>query len=246
VDGESDDRKQARTDLGELLRMISTSSGYLPLDLYFKDRETFLEQKTITHAALWTLFPPGTTIIAHPFVGEPQILTVFSCDSFVKEHQPFGLICFCFDWNGTEFSRVPFEMEIDYWGPDRRSIVELNFYPLKYYTDQHMKVESSANAIEKLKKELVERAKLYVQYCTSPKGKQMYKYHGDAYFHTGRSPFHRTTWEDRQQHRGPDDVLSINGMDSAKSSNEHRSISKKKVYTTSEHFIDIANSALID
>jgi hypothetical protein len=231
VEGEDDERKQARTDLGELLRLISTSSGYLPLDRYFKDRETFLEQKTITHAALWTLFPPGTTIIAQPFLGESQIFTVSSCDGFVKENHTFDLICFCFDWNGTEFGRVPFEMRIPYWGPDRRSIVELPFYPLQYYTDPHMKEGSSVNAIEKLQKELVERAKLFVQYCTSAPGRQMYKYNGDGHFHTGRSLLHRTTGEDIEERRDSDDASSIGR---AKSNNENRYISRKKVYAVSK------------
>jgi hypothetical protein len=235
VEGETDERKQARTDLGELLRMISTSSGYLPLDRYFKDREIFMEQQTITHAALWTLFPPGTSIFAQPFLGETQILTVSSCDSFVKENDTFDLVCFCFDWNGTEFGRVPFEMRIPYWGPDRRSIVELPFYPLQYYTDQHVDEDSSTNAIEKLKEELVERGKLFVQYCTAPKGKQMYKYQGDAHFHTGRSLLHRTTGEGSEQHRESDDASSMNGIGGSKPSNENRYISRKKVCGMLEH-----------
>ncbi|KAH7398262.1 P-loop containing nucleoside triphosphate hydrolase protein [Pyrenochaeta sp. MPI-SDFR-AT-0127] len=230
VEDEPDDEKQARADLNELLRMISTSSGYLPLDRYFQDRNTFIDERTITHAALWTLFPPGTLIVSQLFLDEPQIFTVSSCDGFVMEEQTFDLVCFCFDWNGSEFSRVPFELKVPYWGPDRRSIVELPFYPLQYYTDPDVEDGSPPDrAIENLKEKLIERGKKFVDYCTAAKGKQMFKYKGDAHFHTGRSLIHRSDSPDDDQNRNSDDASIAIGIGGARSRNETRYISRKKI-----------------
>ncbi|KNG47000.1 aaa family atpase [Stemphylium lycopersici] len=230
IEGETEDEQQARTDLRELLNIISTSSGHLPLDRYFKDRATFLEEQTITHAALWTLFPPGTVIIARPFLDEPQVFTVSSCDGFVGERETFELVCFCFDWTGTEFTRVPFEMAIPYWGPDRRSIVELPFYPLQYYTDPSLGENiTSAQAIDHLRSTLISRGHNFVKYCTSEKGKQMFKYVGDAHFHTGRSLLHTAETADSEDSRRSDDSSTSTGIGRAKPGREVRMLSRKKI-----------------
>jgi hypothetical protein len=97
-------------DLAELLNIISTSSGRLAIDRFFK-KKTMENEKPITHNPLWT---PGTLILAHPFLEEPQIFWAKSCDRFVRENVKFGLVCYSFDWNGTEFNRVPIEMSIEY------------------------------------------------------------------------------------------------------------------------------------
>ena len=114
-----------------LLTIISTSSGHLQLDRYFKDRNTFIAEKSITHDALWTLFPPGTLILAYLFLETPQVFSVQSCHGFVSDSENFALTCYSFDWNGSEFSRVPFQMTIESWGDDRKRIIELPFYPLE-------------------------------------------------------------------------------------------------------------------
>lgn len=81
--------------------------------------------------------------MARPFLDQLQIMFVQSSDGFVAENRVFHLVCYCFDWNGYEFNRMPFEMEIPYWGPDRRSIIELPFYPLQYYVDSAAGAEGS-------------------------------------------------------------------------------------------------------
>ncbi|KAE9374033.1 P-loop containing nucleoside triphosphate hydrolase protein [Stipitochalara longipes BDJ] len=188
VEGETEDEKQARTDLAELLKIISTSSGHLQLDRYFKERDTFLAEKSITHGALWTLFPPGTLILANPFLEEPQIFSVQSCDGFVSDDDPFHLVCYSFDWNGFEFNRVAFELTIESWGDDRKSIIELPFYPLDYYEGSSLDVGNGnmiQGAIEKLKNKLIKRGKRYEELCVAEKGKQMFNYDGTAHFQRG-------------------------------------------------------------
>lgn len=233
VEHEPEDEKQARADLNELLRMISTSSGYLPLDRYFQDRNTFTSERSITHAALWTLFPPGTLIVSQQPLDRLQIFTVSSCDGFVMEGQTFDLVCFCFDWDGSEFGRVPFEFKVPYWGPDRRSIVELPFYPLQYYTEPTSEEGIlPGDAIASLKDKLIKRGKKFVDYCTAVKGKQMFKYKGDAHFHTSRSLIHRSDSTEIDQNRNSDDASTVNVIGGSRSRNEPRYISRKKVCTS--------------
>ncbi|RWA11929.1 hypothetical protein EKO27_g3176 [Xylaria grammica] len=182
-EGESDDEVQARNDLKELLRIISTSSGDVRLDRYFKDRKALLSEGTIRHEALWTLFPPGTLIVGQPCHEEPQIFVVESCQKSVRVDQKFGIVCYSFDWNGTVFSRVPFVMEIEQWGRERKSVTSLPFYPLEFHEENGL---SRKESIDTLKKRLVDRGRKFVSFCVAEKGKQMFNYsNGAAYFHRG-------------------------------------------------------------
>jgi len=181
VEGESEDEKQARDDLKELLRIVSTSSGDQQLDQYFKDRKTLLSEGAITHEALWTLFPPGTLILGRPCNDEPQVFFVNSCDRFVSDEDDFEVVCYSFDWNGSEFGRMPFEMAIKDWGGDRKRIAELPFYPLEFYEEAGSDSEQS---IKNLRTALEKRGTQFRNFCRAEKGKQMFNYSdGAAYFH---------------------------------------------------------------
>jgi hypothetical protein len=183
IDDESDEEKQARDDLKELLRIISSSSGDARLDRYFKNRDTFLDERTITHDALWTLFPPGSLVVGRPCHDEHQIFVVDSCDGFVPDDGTFRFVCYIFDWNGSEFRRVPFEMEIDGWGGGRKNVTGLPFYPLEFHKEDGL---SRHDSIEKLRKRLIDRGDRYVSFCQAPRGSQTFNYlEGEAYFHRG-------------------------------------------------------------
>ncbi|KAG9194544.1 hypothetical protein G6011_04579 [Alternaria panax] len=239
VESETPDEKQARVDLGELMRVIFASSGIQALDQYFKERSFFIDEDTISHAALWTLFPPGTLIISHPFLGEPQIFTVDSCDRFVRDVHTFDLVCFSFDWAGTEFTRVPFEMKIRYWGSNRKSITELPFYPLKYYICPDNQDTTSEDGIAQLKERLVARGKKFVELCTADPGKQMFTYSGDAHFHTGQS-FINTGDEEEARHSRQDDESSTTTETDTENRNiEARYVKRKQVDGTT--MVDFAS-----
>jgi hypothetical protein len=232
VEGESEDEQQARTDLAELLNIISTSSGHLQLDRYFQERDTFISENSITHDALWTLFPPGTLILAHPFLEKPQIFSVQSCDGFVSGNEPFDLICYSFDWNGFEFNRVAFEMRIESWGDDRKSIVELPFYPLDYYEESSPNLEDSpaTGAIEGLKNKLINRGKRYEKLCTAEKGKQMFNYEGNAHLQRSGGILQPFSSLGSEQSRRADDNSSSSGSAELKISSDIGSVSRKQVW----------------
>ena len=190
VEDESPEEQWARNDLKELLKIISTKSGDARLDAYLRNRKTLQNEKTITHDSLWTLFPPGKLVVGKPCNDEPQIFFVESCERFVKDGDSFEAVCYSYDWNGLTFERVPFSMTIDTWAGDRKSIIELPFYPLEFYREKHAdnpELElNSEESIKSLKNRLIERGKRYVGFCTAKKGKQMVNYAGAAYMH--RSP----------------------------------------------------------
>ena len=232
VEDEPEEEKQARTDLGKLLSIISTSSGHPQLDQYFKDRDTFISEKSITHDALWTLFPPGTLILAHPFLEEPQVFSVQSCDGFVLDTEAFWLTCYSFDWNGYEFNRVPFEMTINAWGDDRKSIIELPFYPLDYYEEPSLNKDGNTvaqDAIEMLKTKLINRGKAYEKLCTADKGKQMFNYEGTAHVQRNSGILQPVPTPGNERDRREDNDSSLSGSAELSVSPDTGSDSKKLV-----------------
>lgn len=75
-DDDDDNFKQARKDLKELMKIISTSSGVPELDKYFRERSQLIEDKRITHEALGTLFKRGSLVLSRPFLGTEQVFFV--------------------------------------------------------------------------------------------------------------------------------------------------------------------------
>ncbi|KAH7117900.1 aaa family ATPase [Dendryphion nanum] len=239
-DDDTEEDRQARADLKELLHIIGTSSGHMKLDQYMKSRDTFISEQSINHTALWTLFPPGTLIVARP-IDELQIFSVQSCDGFVPEEDAFELICFAFDWNGVEFNRVAFELSIPYWGADRRSISELPFYPLKYYKPEDSSRDiTSEEAIEELKTRLIKRGERYREICISKKGNQMFNYNGVAHLQSGRKIMPRTLGSDGDYSRRSDSHSSTLGL------NTKHPEAQAQSYVSKRQFMKMVGSAMID
>jgi hypothetical protein len=220
-------------DLAELLNIISTSSGHPATDRYFKEKKTMETEKSITHNALWTLFPPGTLILAQPFLEEPQIFLVQSCYIPLRSesNDKFDLVCYSFDWNGTEFNRVPVEVSIEYWGGDRRSIVELPFYPHQYYQGPSFNTDdgtSNKDAIDELKQRLMKRGQKYRRFCIAEKGKQMFNYDGIAHFQKSGGILQQISSQSYERDRRTDARFSSSASAEVKISPENGS-SRKQV-----------------
>ncbi|KAF2086542.1 P-loop containing nucleoside triphosphate hydrolase protein, partial [Saccharata proteae CBS 121410] len=179
---DSEDDKLAREDLKELLKIISESSGIEKLTRYFKEREQLRKDKKIRHETLWTLFPAGAFIVARPFLGVEQVLFVQSTDVLSmntlddNEEDPFQVVCYMYDWDGEHFNRVPVTLEIDYF-KDKKSIIELPFFPLEFYETEGC---TSEEAVQSLKDRLVERGRKYRELCVAPRGMKMFRYEGPA------------------------------------------------------------------
>ncbi|KAI9694330.1 MAG: hypothetical protein M1820_009019 [Bogoriella megaspora] len=172
VYGESEQSRIARQDLKELLRVISTSSGVEMLDRYFRARPQLVKDKKITFEALFTLFPSGELVIAKPFMGTEQVFFVEQYFTSSAGGQKFKAICCTFDWDGENFQRIPYLMEIAHFD-DTKDIAELPFHPLEYY--------NAEGGLEALRQRLEARGARWRELCIAPRGKQMFTYKGSAY-----------------------------------------------------------------
>ncbi|KAI9370165.1 P-loop containing nucleoside triphosphate hydrolase protein [Aspergillus egyptiacus] len=169
----------AREDLRLLLNVISGGScGDHKLDRYFKNREVYRNQKSIQFDDLWTIFPPGTLIYGRPFQNQDQIFIVqdslvawpYRDTSATKKMQPWKLQCWTYDWNGEAFQRTSFALLFDAF-EGHRPITSLPYYPFDL-------VENG----EKIKQQLIDRGKLFREYCMAPEGSRLFDYNGYAIF----------------------------------------------------------------
>ncbi|KAK0610777.1 aaa family ATPase [Immersiella caudata] len=189
-----EDIKLARADLGELMKMVSTSSGDEALDSYFKTKEAMKETKTITFKSLWTLFPPGSLVVSSPFLDQHQVFFVqrFRTEtrySYQKDmHETnFHLIVYSYDWDGSFFNRVAYEFSIPEF-EDKKSVFELPIYPI----NMHQAGDETAkddDKVGKLKASLIRRGKEFRKYCIAPRGKQTVRYEGMACYKPGTDLF---------------------------------------------------------
>ena len=171
-DQDSDEIKQARTDLQELLKTISSQSGVEKLNTYFSKRETYKKENMITHDALWTIFPLGTVVFSRPVLDQEQLFFVLGhSQDFPEsenEEEPFELKCYSYDWDGSSFNRTAFVLKIDYF-KDKQNISALSVYPVEYHEDE-----------EGLRRRLVKRGREYYDLCIARPGEQMFKYNGSV------------------------------------------------------------------
>lgn len=185
---EIEDRlRKAKKDLTTLLDHIRATQE---VSSYFSSGlDASKTSGTIQFEYLWTLFPPGELIISTVFMKQPQIFIVKESLSYItyenerdrdreqkQQKRYWTLDCWSYDWNGKKFNRVPITFKFDNFQGSRK-INTLPCYPLKYRDD----AEDTDN--EQLKTKLIERGKLFWDYCTRKPGKQMLDYDGDAVNH---------------------------------------------------------------
>ena len=169
-----DDRdQQARADLRLLLDTISSGSGDLKLDKYFKTRDSNRAQRVVTFETLWTIFAPGTLIYGRLFQGQDQVLLVYDSlrplPSSGRDRR-WSLICWTYDWNGKLFRRMPVTLDFESF-ENKKPITSLPYYPLEFH-DRH----------EDIKERLILRGRKYQELCTAKQGSRMFNYSGEAIF----------------------------------------------------------------
>ena len=177
---ENEQEQQARRDLQLLLGVISDgSSGDEKLNKYFKMRDSYLSDDTIQFDDLWTIFPPGSLVYGKPFQGQAQVFVV--ADNWTPWPQrgerpatwvPWGLVCWVYDWTGTEFKRTSFMVRIESF-EGRKPITSLPYYPLKYMEEKELSAVKSS---------LMKRGKRFRKYCEAKEGERMFEYKGDAIY----------------------------------------------------------------
>ncbi|KAK3319660.1 putative 26S protease regulatory subunit [Cercophora scortea] len=166
-----DPESQTSQDLSSLLDRVQTAPE---LQDYFKVRESNLASKVVTFNTLWTVFVPGTLVVARLFQNVAQIFKIVDAPIPVSRPYPSRQVTMwasSWDWNGKKLVRVEYELNFE-WFRGTRAITELPYYPLMYHEDP-----------ERLLKEARTRALRFIRAtarCTPGAG-QMFRYDGVAY-----------------------------------------------------------------
>ena len=177
--------RDARIDLKLLLDNVRISEPR-KLKVYFKDRDSHFRAKTITFGTLWTLFKPGTKVLARPFMDEWQMFEVQTNWSYrnppgmeepddgagFDQFRSFNLFCAGFDWDGKHFRRYTYRFKFEKF-EGRRLISGLKCFPIEYWSAENSRVELS-----KLKEELIERGERFSRLCTAKKESYLCNYAG--------------------------------------------------------------------
>lgn len=186
--GQSEEDKQARSDLQLLLQTIKQGSGDERLDSYLKVRDDLAKQKSITFEALWTIFPPGTMVYSHPFFKsdceQDQVFIVVKNYYWPWSDDELGsrsklvnwpISCFMYDHDGTHFVRRAVQLRVEpFEGP--KPITSLSCFPfMAMEEDKRKNIESR----------LVTRGMNFRRFCEADGQKRMFRYDGDAIFEQG-------------------------------------------------------------
>ncbi|KAK3690381.1 putative 26S protease regulatory subunit [Podospora appendiculata] len=130
-----DPESQTSKDLSNLLDRVQTAPE---LQDYFKVRESNLASKVVTFNTLWTVFVPGTLVVARLFQNVAQIFKIVDAPIPVSRG-PYSMRqvtmwASSWDWNGKKLVRVEYELNFE-WFRGTKVITELPYYPLMYHED---------------------------------------------------------------------------------------------------------------
>ena len=172
--------QQARADLKNLLEQVKNAPG---LEDYFSGPV----DETVSFEYLWTIFPPGELVFSQTNMGHSQMFIVKECTDYINKgrksnEKSWSFVCWCYDWNGSTFKRVPVNFTFDDF-KGKKPISTLHCYPLKFYRGSSENDGGSVVEIGNIKDieaRLVDRGKRYRELCLKEQGKQIFEYHGFA------------------------------------------------------------------
>lgn len=177
-------RNKAIQNLRELLQLIQDTPG---LESYFTGaRETPEVAESVAFEYLWTIFPPGEIVVSRPFMGRLQAFIVKESTDEVKrrrrgEAEFWNLQCWTYDWDGTEFNRMPVQFTFEQY-KGFKSISSLPCYPMKFHkgTSNDDKDLGKIETPKALEEALIKRGKRFRELCLRKEGCQLFEYDGSA------------------------------------------------------------------
>ena len=176
-------RTKAVADLKELLQLVRDTPDLEP---YFSGAGTIHENTdTIPFDYLWTIFRPGEIVISRQYMGQLQ---AFIYKESIKdidrrsEKPVWNLVCWTYDWNGSEFNRVSVKFTVEAY-KGNKSISSLICYPIKHYkgTSEDNDTLGKVESPEELKHALIRRGKRFRELCLKKQGSQFFEYDGFAF-----------------------------------------------------------------
>jgi hypothetical protein len=184
----SPDEERAKDDLKLLLSYIAKCDE---LVRYFKTRDSNLRLGLVTFDSMWTLFAPGTKIIATPYMDTLQMFEVESPHTTLSAIESLqnpdtvasplagssdnslswrSIICCGLDFDGTQLVRAPYEFRIPKF-LGARAINSLPCYPIDYLKPQDPMTKWELVELSK------SRARMF-KGLTRPSANRMFLYRG--------------------------------------------------------------------
>ncbi|GAB1319609.1 Transitional endoplasmic reticulum ATPase 1 [Madurella fahalii] len=165
---------QETKDLVSLLDRVRTTPE---LQDYFKTRKSNLAAKVTTFDTLWTVFAPGTLVVARLFQNREQIFKVNDSPipwydyGAYRHHEMWA---WSWDYDGKKLLKIEYCLKFERFR-GTKAITDLPYYPLEYYGDEEK--------IKEIKDKSRERALKFIRATIRCKqgAEQMFKYHGPAY-----------------------------------------------------------------
>lgn len=170
---EGDDAKlrETREDLAQLLKNLERADE---LTTYFKTRDSNSAAKVTTWETMWTIFAPGTEVIAKPFLNTVQIFKVDAPPGAGPGNRK-TVYCWGYDWNGKELVKSWYDFPIEKFN-GTQEIHTLDCYPFEFHQDD-MTDSKDASGGNPLRKKLIDRGKSFTDLCRVPRGaRQMFDY----------------------------------------------------------------------
>lgn len=173
---EHEPESQTTKDLASLLERVRTAPE---LEDYFKSRESNMAAKVTTFDTLWTVFAPGTHIVARVFRGSEQIFTVhdspipwpqYAAQVTYKHHTMW---VWNWDYDGKKILKVFYKLKFERFR-GTKPITELPYYTLSVLPDERQQALTKASR---------GRAYKFIKATVRCKkgAEQMFMYHGLAY-----------------------------------------------------------------
>lgn len=174
---------KAVADLKELLQLVRDTPDLEP---YFSGAGAIHENAdTIPFRYIWTIFPPGEVVISRSYMDQLQAFIVK--ESFAETHpkknkELWNLVCWTYDWNGSEFNRVSVNFIVEEYRGNK-NISSLICYPIKHYkgTSDDYAVLGNVESPQALKYALIRRGRRFRELCLKKVGSQVFEYDGFAF-----------------------------------------------------------------
>jgi len=142
--------------------------------------ESISTKTRISSKDVWALFRPGELVITRSSFDDPQVLQVHS--QTVGKDVALVVVCWAFDWTGTELTRKYYEIPIKLI-EEEEDINNLGCYPIRYYKGEDS--VSSEEARLALFEKLITRGRKFRELCLKSKSGKLSKYDGRLVFTSG-------------------------------------------------------------
>lgn len=136
----------------ELRCFVQHVERYRPQHKSITERD-LQKNMQIRYEQLLTLYPPGSQVVATPFLQEPQIFVVYDARYVDYDAATFSISAWMYDWNGTDLVKDVYIFHISEF-KNVRSIKSLSCIPLKYYGE-----------VDNLRQKLISRGKEFQKLC---------------------------------------------------------------------------------